>query len=294
MKKIIYIVIIQSVIILSSCGNDSREQNNQDDKPYITTSINASNEPNNEIIVSDNNVDNNDYEEQINNDEKSYVGTYYGASDKTTLILNNDKTCIYDEYGIISSYHFDGTYEISGETIICTFKDLGIVYAEIKNDGGLYLTSDLSKWNPEYFSKNPKENGRNNTGTLSSSNVSGTQNNAESSEGEQPIIIFPDLPLTINNSNKTTITIDKIEVRKYNKALKSVGADVYLTLIDGKPGSNNYCSVDTKIRDEDGIVVDTGYLHNADNLCVGDTVKGSIVIQKVEPGKTYTLEFIGT
>lgn len=82
-----------------------------------------------------------------------YSGTYSGASGNTTLILNDDNTCTYDEYGAFSSVHWDGTYEVDDDTITLDFKDgKYVLSAEIKEDGKLYIIGE-DGWSPELFTK---------------------------------------------------------------------------------------------------------------------------------------------
>lgn len=82
-----------------------------------------------------------------------YVGTYIGLSSNATLILNEDQTFTYDESNAFNKAHFDGDYEVDGNQIIIHFKKNVVLYAEIQDDGGLYITSDNSKWSSEYFDR---------------------------------------------------------------------------------------------------------------------------------------------
>lgn len=87
----------------------------------------------------------------------NYSGTYSGSSGNTTLILNNDKTCTYDEYAAFASMHWDGVYEVDGDKISFNFNynDYEIkLSGEVKDDEGIYITSEMNGWSPEYFSKN--------------------------------------------------------------------------------------------------------------------------------------------
>ena len=103
----------------------------------------------------------------------------------------------------------------------------------------------------------------------------------------------PDLPLTINSYDyngelEMTATIDKLEF-KYEYSCE---LEYTLTLTSNTNGENSddYFHVPYKVKDADGIVVDSGDLF-AGPLSVGDTVKETTYLGNVKLGENYTIEF---
>lgn len=106
-------------------------------------------------------------------------------------------------------------------------------------------------------------------------------------------IATPALPVTVNNYGwedalEQTISIDNIE---FNYDF-SCSATITATMTYNANGdiADDYVDVPYKIKDSDGVVVDSGTFFIGP-LSVGDTVKTDTYVMGVELGKSYTIEF---
>lgn len=110
-------------------------------------------------------------------------------------------------------------------------------------------------------------------------------------------ITLPQVPTTLKVSDyfsTETIQINKLEYKSdvnYDGTATLV-FDVILKLLSRTGGSSGSHSVSFgyKLRNSDGIVVDSGSVYS-NPISVGETSKSSINVYNIDPRDTYTLEF---
>ena len=168
MKKVltVFVSFIMVAGATTSCGDTSIKEESEEKATTNIITEEVENEYENKggdyefdddelVQEEEHNKDVHEYSYEAVND---YSGVYSGASGKTTLILDKDYTCTYDEYGTFKSVHFEGVYSFDDETETINIElnkdgDMLYLFADIKEDGSLYINSNNEKWSPELFIK---------------------------------------------------------------------------------------------------------------------------------------------
>lgn len=105
-------------------------------------------------------------------------------------------------------------------------------------------------------------------------------------------IVTPAFPVTINNYDynnevEKTLSIDNIEF-SYDFSCTAVITATMTYNVNGD-SSDDYSEIPYKIKDESGVVVDSGSFFMSP-MSVGDTTRQETYIGGVELGKSYTIE----